>query len=495
MRQTDVRSVLFAVLLAAAVLAGIGVAAQPGTAIGDGAATNETIVVDTGGDGDYQSIQAAVEGADPGDVIEVRSGTYEERVTIDKNVRLVGSGDVTMDGSSLEAGSYGIVIPPNSVAAPVIEGITLTGYRAGIRANATDGDWVVRNVRTTENEVDGLDAENSTGEWRLENATVANNGDDGISADRSTGALTIEDTTIRANGDEGIDIENTVGDWTIRNATIRSNAADGIDADGQNATASWTVTNSSIVENSEAGFDLTSTRGDWTIERTEISGQDIAVVAASSSGDWTIDRAVVRNQTTAGLFAPRSSGDWQVNSSYFQYNRVLGLNAVNASGDWTVTHTTVRDSKAGVYAARTSGAWTIENSSLGHFSTAPFEMSRDGTAIYAGESTGAWTVRSTEFGPSDSHTVTANDSETTGDATRNWWGNGTESDCVGNVDCGDPLSEPPVVDSPSPEQANLQEVTDLHRTALDDFGTRSVLIFVALLVVVSVLAVAVWRMN
>ncbi|HEC89600.1 MAG TPA: hypothetical protein ENI44_03345, partial [Thermoplasmatales archaeon] len=49
-----------------------------------------TIIVDDEGDGDYTSIQNAIENAQNGDTIKVYSGTYTENVLIDKQLTIMG---------------------------------------------------------------------------------------------------------------------------------------------------------------------------------------------------------------------------------------------------------------------------------------------------------------------------------------------------------------------------------------------------------------------
>ena len=70
-------------------LAGIG-ASGFATASGSAAAQTADIVVDDDGSGDYTSIQEAVNNATAGDTISVKSGTYEEKVTVDTEVTLTG---------------------------------------------------------------------------------------------------------------------------------------------------------------------------------------------------------------------------------------------------------------------------------------------------------------------------------------------------------------------------------------------------------------------
>ncbi len=51
-------------------------------------AAAETLMVDPAGEGDYTEIQAAIEAATPGDTILVKSGTYEENLQVDTELKI-----------------------------------------------------------------------------------------------------------------------------------------------------------------------------------------------------------------------------------------------------------------------------------------------------------------------------------------------------------------------------------------------------------------------
>ena len=60
-----------------------------------------TIIIDDDGDGDYTNIQDAIDNANPGDTIEVYSGTYIENVVIDKQLTIMGIDEELGSGNDI----------------------------------------------------------------------------------------------------------------------------------------------------------------------------------------------------------------------------------------------------------------------------------------------------------------------------------------------------------------------------------------------------------
>jgi len=71
-----------------------------------GAAAGEVLYVDENGEGDYESIQDAVDAAQDGDIIVVLPGTYSENVDIHRQVTLLGS-EFSNEGGESSEGTEG----------------------------------------------------------------------------------------------------------------------------------------------------------------------------------------------------------------------------------------------------------------------------------------------------------------------------------------------------------------------------------------------------
>jgi len=105
-----------------------------------GSVTGEVIIVDMDGHGNYTSIQAAINNANPGDTVQVWSGIYRENLIIDKTITLVGNGSLTTTIDGTNSGNV-ISITENWV--------NITGFRlinSSLISQVGIGLYAVNNV-------------------------------------------------------------------------------------------------------------------------------------------------------------------------------------------------------------------------------------------------------------------------------------------------------------------------------------------------------------
>jgi PGF-CTERM protein len=365
--------------------AGVGPDASTAPSVADASTAQSTnvITVATDGSGDYTSIDDAVDAASDGDRIVVRPGTYRETVGIPTNVTLVAPDGATLNGSGLSDPRVGFFIL--SSASPDIRGFTIEHYEHGVRSYNEGGDWIIADT------------------------TIRNSSGYGIHAPYSSGSWVVENVTIRNSSDVGVYARDNHGDWSIRNSKIVDGAAYGV----------W------------AGAAV----GDWRITDTVIENNSYGGVNAGDSGNWTIQDSVIRHNGLLGVGAS-GNGSWSIVRTTIVDNADIGVNTFGAEGDWLIADATVTGHEIGVRANYSEGAWAINRTVL-----------RDNTqAVVARDTTGAWSVDQSVIADNDRHGVQAMRADPTGDATTNWWGQASgpqPGQCVGNVDCGSPLSDTP----------------------------------------------------
>ncbi|WP_354644036.1 right-handed parallel beta-helix repeat-containing protein [Kitasatospora camelliae] len=163
-----------------------------------------------------ESVQAAVDAARPGDVIELAAGTYPGGVTISTDrLTLRGQGDATVfDAAATPAGGtpsactragHGLCVtglPGAPVTGVTVESLAVTGFtKNGLNASRTDG-LVVRDVLAHHNLQQGISEEMSV-RSRLIGNEARNNGQAGIfianSVEHEGGALDTRGTAVEAN--------------------------------------------------------------------------------------------------------------------------------------------------------------------------------------------------------------------------------------------------------------------------------------------------------
>ena len=214
-----------------------------------------TIEVDQSGSGHFRSIQPAVDAAAPGARIQIGSGVYQERLIVDKNVTLVGSGPSTV------VIALGPPQPEGSATSATLvirdtDGLTVQDMSFD---NGPDEGIVVRNstnitlinVTATGNADNGIDIRWSSN-VSISGSTFNDNGDRGVRIRDNSTMVFVDDCEMNGNMEDGVRIRES-SDVTVENSTMSNNGQSGIRVrDAMDVT----ITGGTITDNTEWGIRL-----------------------------------------------------------------------------------------------------------------------------------------------------------------------------------------------------------------------------------------------
>jgi len=148
-----------------------------------GRASGATLSVGQGSGYQYQTIQAAVNAAVSGDVVEVAPGTYNERVTIaGKAITLrgiAGPSVTTINANGLAAGAA-LVLGSTVPAGCIVSGLAIQGATgAGVEVTSCSPTlrdcWIQSNDNSTTPGGGGLQLSGANATLRLEDCSFSSN--------------------------------------------------------------------------------------------------------------------------------------------------------------------------------------------------------------------------------------------------------------------------------------------------------------------------------
>lgn len=331
---------------------GLQAAGDPGTS-GD-----RDLLVDAaaGDDADptapYETVQAAVDGADAGvtRVIRVKdTGPYPEQVTVDHDLTVAGGG-ATLNGSTTGASDVALTVAAG--AAVVVEDLRVRGYETGLLAAAEGSSLVARNVSVADGSTAvGLDRNGTASlvDSRFARLGVGVRGDVAGAAG-STDATLSNVTVVDAEG--GVRGTDTDGNWTIQNATFRNVSAGGGTGDV---------------------LDLARTTGEVTVANTTVEAGGTGLNLTDATGALAVRNLTLRNLTGRGIDARRAAGDASVSDATVRNASGTGLLAANVTGAWTVVDTAVRD----------GGGWGVDATGASQEVDAALRTTFSGNALGA----------------------------------------------------------------------------------------------------------------
>ena len=219
--------------------------------------------------GEYATIQAAINAANPGDIIEVRPGEYNESILLNKPVSLIAerfddvnpvNNNTIIDGGGR---AIAISIPPGLVQMPTIRGFVIRDSVDGIQAASA---FIA--------EFNYIHSANNLVSYRLGGGGFNRNNvyfgarDNAIRLDYTDKPLVIENNRILYSGKDGIEIslQNTtippaVVEVNIWNNMIIGNGDDGVQlidhmGDPQDTNRRFVIFGNLIANNRRAGIGL-----------------------------------------------------------------------------------------------------------------------------------------------------------------------------------------------------------------------------------------------
>lgn len=291
----------------------------------------------------HATIQAAINAATAGDDLEIYPGTFNEAVTINKPVDLIGSGSASTTISSAAQ----VIAITTAGSGSSVKGLKVTGGTRGFNLSNTS-DILLENVVSTGNSSSGININGANSNLTLRNSSFSNNTSSGIKVESSANVANflVEGTTVNGNSfglyaaDGNYATFIQLQGLTLRNSSFSSNFAKGIfiESMSDGLFEGLTVANSGqgTAGNNGSGIDINLKHNNYsnlTIRNSVISGcganysfgggllikarndGSYAGTPATLGGTVLVEGVRVENNGAAGNGAGIRIGDSPVNVS------------------------------------------------------------------------------------------------------------------------------------------------------------------------------------
>ncbi|MGA1872966.1 MAG: NosD domain-containing protein [Thermoplasmatota archaeon] len=286
---------------------------------GSGTRSPATIIVDISGGGDHISIQAAVNAAAPGDNIQIRAGTYDEIVQVNKRLNITGAGPslTILDGGRpdhqdvINLGANGIVLSgistTNGYFGHEFGGITIRGSGCRVINCSSYGNdygmiiWSdnnhVQNNDLSNNNRNGIHMKFCSGNTVENNTCNGSAVTQGIWLEGCTNNV-VRNNTCSENYKYGISIYQSSG-----NSVERNNCSDNELFNGINVYQSKdnNITENFLSGNGAAGLRIAMDSDGTTVRSNEITGNTDGIHFWRSNLRCVVKNNLIHNNTFFGM--------------------------------------------------------------------------------------------------------------------------------------------------------------------------------------------------
>ncbi|RYD19668.1 MAG: hypothetical protein EOP88_18095, partial [Verrucomicrobiaceae bacterium] len=233
----------------------------------------------------HATIQAAINAATDGDSIQIYAGTFNEAVTINKDIDLTGSGA----GATTINSAAQVISITSTGSGSTVKGLTVSGGTRGFNLSNTSG-ILLENVAATGNSSFGINVNGVNSNLTLRNSSFSNNTGTGIKVESSARVsnFLVEGSSVNGNTNGLYAADANAATYsantqlqgiTVRNTTFSNNTGKGLYIESMNdgLFEGLTIANSGLgnAGNSGSGFDINLKYGNYsnlTVRNSVISG-------------------------------------------------------------------------------------------------------------------------------------------------------------------------------------------------------------------------------